>query len=151
MAATGIGNPAGFVPLTDGGAPRMIGGLARENISGGVFVFGSTATGVVSSGLNSFITSDILFAKDASGAQFNGVAVRYIGSNTYGTIATRGLMILTCNGTIVGGAGVKCDGNNSVAPLGSTSNSLINSAAEMIGRAVVDGASGGYVIVDLGA
>lgn len=150
MAAAGIGNPVGAVNITDGGAPRILSGRAlSEAISGGVFCFGSTATGVVSSGLNSFVNSDVMFARDASGTQFNGIAIQSVGSNEPIAIATRGTFILVANGTVVCGEGVKCDGNNSVMPLGSTADSLAKGASHKIGRAITSGASGGYCIVEI--
>lgn len=149
MAAAGIGNPAGYVPIFDGGNPRIIGGLARsEIISGGVFVFASGASGVVSSGANSFVTADILFARDASGGQFNGICVQTTGSNDPIAVATRGAFILTCNGTVVPGTKVLCDGNNAVAGVGSASESAYKDTYA-IGRAVTQGASGGYAIIDI--
>jgi len=152
MAAAGLGNPAGYVPIFDGGNPRIIGGLARaETISGGVFVYASGASGVVSSGTNSFATSDLLFTKDASGTQFNGIAVQTAGSNTELAVATRGAFILVCNGTVVPGERVQCDGNNAVLPLGSTKASLADGPNLPIGRALTQGASGGYAIIDINA
>jgi hypothetical protein len=141
--ATGVGNPVGAVNVADGGAPRIIGGYARENISGGVLVFASGADNVVSSGTNSFVTADILFAMDASGAQFNGVALGYAGSNEPVSIATRGWFILGANGTVTAGYPVKCDGNNSVAVAAATEGDLI------IGRAITNAGSEGYCIVDI--
>ena len=152
MAAAGVGNPAGNVPVFDGGNPRTIGGYVRnEIISGGVFVFGSTATGVVSSGTNSFATADLLFTRDASGTQFNGLCVSTTSVSGLISVATEGFFILTCNGTVVCGEAVSCDGNNAVLPLGSTADSVAKGAALKIGRAVTSGASGGYAIIQLTA
>lgn len=140
MAATGIGNPVGYVPAFDGGNPRIITGEAMEVISGGVFVFASGA-GAVSSGLDSFAASDIKFAKDASGNQFNGIAVTTKASGANMAVATRGACILVANGTVTAGTTVLCDGNNSVAT-GAT-------AGTVIGRALVSAASGAYCLVDI--
>jgi len=148
MAATGIGNPAGAVITYDGGAPRIITGLARaQTISGGVFVFASGASGVVSSGLNSLATSDLLFSIDASGAQFNGICLQDVGSNEAISVVTRGTFLLVCNGNTAPGVLVKCDGNNAVLPVGSLAGNL--AAQTPIGRAVTQGASGGYILVDI--
>ncbi len=150
MAATGIGNPAGMVPIFDNAAPKIIGGLAKATtISGGVFVFGSTATGVVSSGTNSFATSDITFAKDASGVQFNGIVVQTAGSNQPVAVATDGFFLLVCNGSVFGGETVICDGNNSV--WGQKFNIGSEDPSKTIGRAVTGGASGGYAVVHINA
>ncbi len=151
MAAAGLGNPAGYVPIFDGGNPRIVGGLARsETISGGVFVFASGASGVVSSGANSFVAGDLLFARDASGGQFNGIAVQTAGSNTELAVATRGSFLLVCNAAVVPGTKVKCDGNNSVAGVGSASESAFKDSLA-IGRALTQGASGGYALIDINA
>jgi len=149
MAATGIGNAAGMVPIFDNAAPKIIGGLAKAStISGGVFVMGSTGTGVVSSGTNSFVTSDILFAKDASGLQFNGIAVQTAGSNQPIAVATDGFFLLVCNGSVHGGQIVGCDGHNSVR----SQIQMLGSELPMnIGRAVTAGASGGYAVIHINA
>ncbi len=153
MAAANIGNPAGAVVVFDGGNPRIVSGRARALISGGVFVFGSTATAVVSSGLNSFVSADVQFAPNASGEQFNGIILETTGSNSYAAVATRGVFILQCVGSVFGGYPVACDGNNSVVNVGS---SVIPDGAEhsgmsgkKIGRALVAGASNGYTLIDL--
>src|SRR3990167_1141933 len=154
MAAAGIGNAAGTVVVTDFGNPSIIGGLSRAAItSGGVFVFGSTATGVVGSGLNSFATADVLFAQPASGGQFNGIAMQTVGSNLPISVAVNGVFILQCVGSVFGGAPVGCEGTNAVTTLGS---SVVPDAAtnwgpagKKIGRAVTDGASGGFAVVHI--
>lgn len=150
MAAGGIGNVVGAVPLFDGGNPRVIGGLAHGAIvSGGVLVFASGGTGVVSSGANSFATGSIRYAGDASGTQFTGIALYTAGSNGAIAVATRGAFILVANGTVVPGELVKCDGNNSVMPLGSTADSLAKGCSMVVGRALTAGASGGFCVVDI--
>lgn len=150
MAAAGIGNPAGLVGIFDGGNPRIVNGLARnEIISGGVFVFASGATGVVSSGANSYAQGDTLFTRDASGTQFNGIALQTTAVSGGIAVATRGSYLLVCNGTVVAGESVKCDGNNSVQPLGSTADSLAKGPSMVLGRALTAGASGGYALIQL--
>lgn len=147
MAATGIGNPAGAVVFYDGGAPRIVSGYARaQTISGGVLVFASGATGVVSSGLNSLATSDLLFAIDASGTQFNGIALQTTGSNQPISVATRGAFILVCNGSVDCGALVECNANNAVRSCYLYTGS---EAHTNIGRALTAGASGGYALIDI--
>jgi hypothetical protein len=140
MAATGIGNPAGAIVVADGACPRIITGLARETISGGVFVYASGAGGVVSSGADSLATGDILFCKDASGLLFNGIALATAGSNTPIAVATRGTFIVVANGNVVAGMPVTADGNNSA---------LQSTGANKIGRAVTEGTSGGYIVIDI--
>ena len=142
-------NTAGYVPILDGGNPRIVGGNAREYISGGQFVFASGATGVVSSGANSFATSDITYAASASGLAFNGLCVQAASSGTEVAVATRGSFLVRCAGTVVAGQKVKTNGTDAVLPLGSTKLSLVG--GEEVGRALTAGASGGYAVVDISA
>ena len=147
MAAAGIGNPVGYVPIMDGGNPRIIGGIARANISGGVFCFASGADAVVSSGANSFVNTDLLFAGDASGNQFTGICMQDTGSNTEISIVTRAAVLCVANGDVVVGGQVVCDGNNAVAAIGSTASSIHHSNA--IGRALTGAGSEEYCLVDI--
>ncbi len=149
MAAGGIGNPAGMTVVMDAGNPRIISGQVRnEIISGGVFVFGSTATGVVSSGANSFTNSDLLFTRDASGGQFNGICVDTTTVSGNIAVATDGFFLLNCNGNLIGGESVKCDGNNSVASVGSANESAFKDTLK-IGRAVTAGGSAAYALIQI--
>lgn len=138
MAATGLGNPAGAVGLSSW-EPKTWSFKARSNVSGGVFVFASGATGVVSSGTNSFIAADCEVAIDASGNNFTGIALQSTASGALVPVALEGVFIVTANGTIVASNGVMTDGNNSVLP-GVT-------AGHKVGRALTAGASGGYCVV----
>ena len=54
-------NPNGYVPVADGGAPRIITGYAKAYISGGQFVGASGAAGLVGSGRDSFVSTDLEF------------------------------------------------------------------------------------------
>ena len=139
-------NSAGYVPVFDGGNPRIIGGEAREVISGGMLVFASGASGVVSSGINSFATTDLTYAAGASGLQFNGIAVQTAASGNEVSIATRGSFILQCYSAVTAGYPVKCDGANAVADTAVSAD-----AATKIGRALTTGASGGYAVIDINA
>jgi hypothetical protein len=148
MAGAGIGNPLGAVVALDGESPRIIGGYVRnEIISGGVFVFASGAASVVTSGLSSFATANVLFTRDASGAQFNGINLYTTSVSGVCSIATRGTYLLQCNGTVTAGYPVMCDGNNAVANLGSVAGNL--AGLRRIGRAVTEGASGGFALVQI--
>ena len=147
MAGSGIGNPAGAVIYYDGGAPRIITGYARaQTVSGGVLVFASGATGVVSSGLNSLVSSDLLFAINASGTLFNGIALQTGGSNEPISVATRGAFVLVCNGSVDPGSLVECNANNAVRSCYLYTGS---EAHTDIGRALTAGASGGYALIDI--
>jgi len=151
MAGAGIGNVLGYVPLFDGANPRIFTGVARTNISGGVFVFASGAQGVVGSQAASFVATDISFAGDASGAQFNGIAIQSAGSNTLLAVATQGIVIVQVNGTVTAGQCVKCDGFNAAQDLGSTATALSLGPSMVIGRAVTNAASGEFCLVDIRA
>ena len=154
MAAAVIGNVAGAIQLFDFGAPMILPGFVRnERISGGVFVFGSTANGVVSSGTNSFSTGSLLFTRDASGGQFNGIAMYTAAVSGTIAVALGGIFILQNAGSVLGGFPIMCDGNNSVHTLGSrvVPDAATNwgPAGAKIGRAITDGASGGYSVVHI--
>ena len=144
MAATGIGNASGAQVVFDGGCPRIITGYAKETISGGVFVFASGAADVVSSDASTYITSDIQFAKDASGLQFNGIALATAGSNTPISVMTRGVFILQASATVTAGYPVMCDGSNAVED--GAANAAIH-----IGRALTSATSGNFCLVDIRA
>jgi len=137
-------NPAGYVPLLDGGNPRIVTGkVFNTTISGGMFVFASGASGVVSSGADSFATTDVTVEPVASGGQFNGIALATATSGNLVSFATRGAVIVQDNAGVTCGVKVKCDGTDSVADCGA------GEGEQSIGRALTQGASGGYVIVDI--
>lgn len=140
-------NPAGFQCVMDGGNPRIISGYARQYISGGQLVFTSGAADVVSSGANSFVTSDILFASAASGAQFVGIALANAGSNTPLAVATKGVFIVTANGTVTASYNQMVDGNDAVQDAGSVAGNL--AALRQVGKALVSATSGGYTLLYL--
>mgnify|MGYP003145266788 CR=1 FL=1 len=151
--AAGIGNPLGYVAIGDGENPRTIAGVARaEVISGGVFVFGSTATGVVGSQTASFNTTDFLMARDASGLQCTGMALQDTGSNEALASVTRGTILVPVIGSVIGGYPVGVEGTNEVSSqpwIATASPAVFFLNGKQIGRAVCDGASGGYVAVHL--
>ena len=142
-------NPAGYVPVFDGGAPRIISGYAREAMSGGQLAYSSgTTTAAVSSGLNSFVSTDILFAVGASGAEFNGIVVTSTaGSNSPVAVATRGMFICTADGNITPGNHVMTQGGNAVAQVGSVAGNV--TSTRIIGRALTGAGSEGYAIVNI--
>ncbi|MHA1868757.1 MAG: DUF2190 family protein [Candidatus Heimdallarchaeaceae archaeon] len=134
-------NPNGYVPIYDGGTPRIITGYAREVISGGWLVGGSTAAGVVSSGADSFASSDILFTAPASGNNFIGIALANAASGAPLAVATRGAFIVTAAGDVLAGEPVVTDGENAVVPGGSDTPN--------IGRAFTAAGSEEYCVVDI--
>jgi len=89
-------NPYGAVGVMDGGTPRTMTIKARANISGGYWVNGSSAQGIVSSGANTFAASDIEGYPVATqiGSEVIGLALTDIASGTYGAIAQRVMFIL---------------------------------------------------------
>ena len=125
--------------MTSSWEPRVITAKARTNVSGGVYVFASGGT--VSSGLNSFAWDDIQVAIDASGTAFTGIALQSTASGGAVPVALEGCFILQANGTVVAGQPVVCNAQNSVLP-GAT-------AGHVIGKALTDGASGGYALVHI--
>jgi len=137
----GLGNPAGFIQVYDGEAPRIITGYARENISGGTFVAGSTAADVVSSGANSFAASDIKFTTNASGTTVNGVAISSAASGAPVAVCTRGTIIALADGTVTAGESQIVSGVNGCRN-GTT-------AGCVVGRALTGAASGGYFLLSL--
>lgn len=149
MAASNIGNPAGFVSPFDQAAPCIITCTARNAIiSGGVFVFSSGGADLVSSGLNSFTTSDLLVAADASGGQFTGIATQTSAVSGLIPVLTRGFVVVAVNGTTTGGVPQVVDANNSVHDVGSETMTAY-SQYKAIGRALVTATSGGYTLLEV--
>lgn len=134
-------NPLGLVLLEDGGVPRTFTARAREDLSGGVFVFCSGAQGVVTSGAASFAYGDLLVAAHASGNQVNGVALHNVTSGNTVSVLTRGRVISACGGNILAGEAVDVDGNDAII-------STVNSPA-IVGRALTSAASGGFAVLDV--
>lgn len=133
-------NPLGAVQVYDFGTPKVITGYAREVISGGQFVCGSTAAGVVTSGLASFTQDDLKFFVATSGNVVNGIALNQAASGALVSVAVGGVFIVTAAGAIVAGAGIGCNGGDAV---------LTNAQANgQIGRALVGAGSEGYVMAN---
>jgi len=150
------GNPVGAVVFYDGENPRTFTAKAKEVISGGEFVFVSGATGVIGSRVDSIVDGDIQVALSAAKDRFNGVALNNAGSNGYVTIATRGAYLLRCGGSVFGGMLVETIADSvavqslSSGPVPSAVHADVM-AAKIIGRALSDGASGGFCLVDIHA
>ena len=152
MAAAGIGNPVGAVQILDGGVPKTITGYVFKTvISGGTLCYASGAADSISSGTNSFATTDMTFLPDASGCLFNGVALHDAASGTPISIATEGTFILQCIEAVVAGTLVGCDGNNSVYTISNNAESGGIGGLYVIGRALTEATSGGYAIVHIRA
>ena len=134
-------NPCGYVPIYDGGTPRIITGYASAVISGGWLVGGSTSEGVVGSDVNSFVTSDILFSTHASGNNFIGLALHNVASGAPLSVATRGAFIVAAAGDVLAAEPVRTPGFSCVLPGGSDTPN--------IGRAFTAAGSTEYCIVDI--
>jgi len=154
MAAAGAGNPSGAIMLFDFGAPHLLPATVRnEIISGGVFVFGSTANNIVGARENQFSPGSVLMTRDASGGQFNGINMFDTAVSGTCTVALGGVFLLVAGGSIFGGFPVMCDGGNFVHTLGSR---VVPDAATnwgpagcKIGRALTNAASGGFALVHI--
>ncbi len=139
-------NPHGYQPIFDGGAPRVITGYAREIISGAQFVGGSTAAGVISSGTDSFVTSDIEFINTLGSGNFIGIALHTVASGAPLSVATRGTFLVeAADDVIESGFKVGCN-NASEVILGSK---IYSNGTFDIGRAWTTGSDGDYVVVDI--
>lgn len=142
-------NPYGYVPVTDGGTPRIITGYAKEVISGGQLVGASGAAGVVSSGVDSFATSDITFFHTTGSGNFVGVALHDVASGASMSVATRGMFILEVSGTnVLAGEKVGCNDADEIIFIGSHALGY-HTALNSIGRTLTTGSEADYVIVDI--
>jgi len=98
-------NTDGAIGIMDGGTPRVMTVKARCNISGGYWVNGSSAVGVVGSNASTYVASDIegFTVSTQVGSQVIGLALQDIASGTYGPIARRGDYLLpSASGTKIG-------------------------------------------------
>ena len=153
-------NSNGAIGITDGGTPRTFTIKARADISGGYWVNGSSAGGVVSSGADSYATSDVEgYPVDTQiGSEVIGLAINNIPSGTYGVVAQRGMFILpslsgTRIGSIYSGWPVLAGSAGTVLPAGSntlTSAVTLGPGFTAHARAMSTGGKDGeYVIVSL--
>jgi len=139
-------NPNGYVPLTDGGTPRIITGYAKEVISGGQLVGASGAAGVVSSGADSFASSDIQFFHTTGSGNFVGVALHDVASGAAMSVATRGTFLLEVSGANVE-AGLKVSCNDADEIIAGSNAGL--SVLGHVGRALTCGSDADFVVVDI--
>ena len=149
-------NPNGMVMITDFGNPMVVNAVAREAISGGQFVFSSgQATAVVDSGISSFTSADLTVATTASGAAFNGMAMKNQGSGTNAIIpvATNGLFIVTAAGSVVAGHNVELAAKDGVIDIysGTAGDSGVSTPYnKKIGRAWTSASSGAFCVIQIG-
>ena len=138
-------NPNGYVNIADGGTPRIITGYAMEVISGGQLVGASGAAGVVNSGTQSFVTSDITFFHTTGSGNFVGIALCTVASGAPLSVATRGQFLLESSGITLAGLKVGCNQADEVYNLNSTESGITFD----IGRALTCGSDADYVVVDI--
>ncbi len=140
MVNTPERNPGGAVSIADGGTPRVITVLAREHISGGYWVAGSSSDGGVGSLASTFTSSDIEGNVTTAIVNANvlGVALQTIPSGTYGPVAMRGTFIMpAASGTSVvsirSGYLIGAGSGGTVVEIGSTAAAGGQSAANEAG------------------
>jgi len=142
-------NPVGAVPIFDGGVPRTITVLNPVGVTGGQLVYFSGAVGNVSSGADTYASSDIVIAGLASGLNFNGLVITpgttASGTNSYVSVATQGTFIVQADGTVFGGQAVFAGGADAVHGLGSATmdaNGPQGLLSQKVGRALLGATSG---------
>lgn len=146
-------NPAGPQCIFDGANPRTVSAKCNVGTTGGCLVFLSGIASAVGSSLQDYVTSDIVVAGDASGAQFNGIVITpgTTASGNYVTVATQGTFIVTAAGTIIAGQKVGANGGHAVSDFTSgTATWSIVDLNRPIGRALIGGGSEAYVVVQIG-
>ena len=148
-------NPAGVVPVFDGGTPRILTAVTAVGVTGGQLVFFSGATGAVSSGLNSYAVTDIVVGGLASGLQFNGMVISpgNTASGGFVAVSTAGAYISTADVDVLSGQPVAVGTSPSTSSVGNLGSTVIPTAAgdpgmagKKVGRALTGAVSGGYVI-----
>lgn len=135
-------NPNGAVQLYDFGNPKVVSGRVKSTaISGGQLVTVSGLGNIVSSGTDSFVTSDLTFVPEASGLSFVGVALNNAGSNSLLSVALEGVFILTAANGVSGGEPVCANGGDAVVRTAA--------AGFTIGRALTSAGSEGFCVVHI--
>ena len=144
-------NPYGLVQVSDFGNPRSFTGVARETISGGQFVGASGATARVSSGADSLVSTDIGLIVAQGGSNFVGVALDTVTSGNLLSVAVDGIFITDVDGSVFAGYLVKHAGGDAIQNLGSQAVPADAEgpgiAGNICGRALTEGASGGFAVV----
>ena len=147
-------NTNGYVPLFDGGAPRIVTGYAKEAVSGGWFLGASGAAGVVSSGLDSYATTDIELFHTTGSGNFVGIALHNAASRAPVSYATRGTFLVETSGgtNLLAGTKVGCNNNDDVIYIGSaavTVDGQVPIPLTDIGRIWTCGSDSEFVVLDL--
>lgn len=159
MTQNQFSNPAGAVCIAEGGVPRTITFKARNNISGGYWVIGSSSNGVVGSLGMSYAAGDIEGYTVATqvGSQVIGLCLQDTASGTYGTAAQRGTYLFPClSGTILGSvyAGVKVTAGSAGTVVPYVSGTIfalgVGPIDPTVGRSLTNGdVNGEFVAVSL--
>ena len=139
-------NPVGYVPIYDGGTPKIVTGRAKAVLSGGELAFASGADDTVSSGANSFADGDVQFSNGASGGQFNGIVLENVESGALCSVASEVTAISRASATVTAGFPVSCDGVEAVENTGSLTMTA-TSQYHKIGRALTSATSGNFALV----
>lgn len=158
-------SPSGAQVLGDGGNPRIITGVATEDIIAGTLVVSNAATSAqaVGSSTGDYAPTDIEFLYVKDSVHCNGIALASVssGTNAYLPVATRGTYILRSAGVISGGqnivpfSGVSQAVTAESAVLTITSGTVSSTgtypAQTVIGRSLTNSASGTnlYVLANL--
>jgi hypothetical protein len=114
---------------------------AMEVISGGQVVTASGATGIISSGADSFKTGSLTccITGVSSGTVATGIAMANAGSNTIVPVAVEGIFILNSRGTTTAGKQVGAAGDDAVTDVGV--------AGTQIGRALSTAGSNTFAVI----
>jgi len=147
-------NPLGYVPVFDFGAPKLITAYALGTISGGQFVCTSGLQATVTSGISSFVATDLIVYGGCAGSCFTGIAMQNVTSGNPVAVAIEGAFILPCGGSVRPGEPIKAISGDSVGVIGSNASAAGTvdvedggTATLKIGRAISPGESGDYAIV----
>ena len=135
-------NSYGAVWVNDFGLPKVISAYARLPITGGQLVVASgTGRDVVSSGADSFATTDIVVAGSSnlvSGTYFTGVALATAASGAPVAVAVEGVFILNCGSDTEGGV--------TIAPIGFDNVGPAIAFNHVCGRALTGATSGNWIV-----
>ena len=147
-------NTYGYQPIFDGGAPRVITGYAKEAVSGAWFLGASGAAGVISSGTDSFVTTDIELFHTTGSGNFIGSALHNAASGASVSVATRGTFLVEASGgtNLLAGTKVGCNNDDEVIYIGSAAGTVAGQVPITltdIGRIWTTGSDSEFVVLDL--
>ena len=142
-------NTLGYQIINDFGVPKTFTGICETAVSGGEFVYCGSKTQPVTSGASSFVTSDILIGAPASGTQYVvGMATHNAGSNSYVTVLTEGIVIVTSAAAVTPGNSLYVANNDAVSQVaaGSITDVILN---QLVGKALTSCGSEGCCVLKL--